>query len=369
MKRHQFLEVSAAAGLTAATALANQPDEIKVLTKLLNGMLGAHNVPSASFAILQASQLYASVAGQRVAGGAKATTETVYQAASCSKMIAALSGVVLANRGKINIDGNLSKTLQTLNIPSVSGAHAVTLRRLFGMTSGANVHGFGGYPHGHRLPSIMQILHGTPPANSPKIKIVNPPGTHYAYSGGGYEIAQIVLAQATSENYPTLAQSLVLAPLAMTRSSYDVPLGANVAYAYNSSGNVYPGNWNVFPEFAAAGLWTTPTDLIHFAQGLIKSYHGHPISLIGQSWAQQMFQNVDGFRYGIGATLVTRSGVVSYNKGGVNVGYRAYLILFPESGQAAAIMTNGDNGQALFTPFYKAVAQAYNWPYFPGIVD
>jgi CubicO group peptidase (beta-lactamase class C family) len=379
MDRRRFLSSGAAvaATLSGPRSAVAQTQPIVELRTLLAGLLQSKNVPSASFAIIDGGRISSGVVGVRAPGAALVTPQTVYQAASDSKMIAAIVGVILAQRRTVDLDGDLTATLRSLNVPlspaAASASQKVTLRRLFGMTAGANVHGFGGYPSGAPLPTLAQILAGTRPANSPRVRIGIAPGSRYAYSGGGFEIARAVLARTSGQGFNALAQQLVLGPLQMQRSSYYQPIAiggiTNVALGHNAAGKTMPGKWHLFPELAAAGLWTTPSDLARFAVALSDSYHGRSNALLSQRWAQQVFTHVDALRYGIGAALVNRSGVVSYVKGGVNVGYRSYLILFPASGQGAAIMANSDNGEALFAPFYRHVVSLYGWPYFPGLVD
>ena len=71
--------------------------------------------------------------------------------------------------------------------------HPVTLRGLLSMTAGIGVPGFLGYELGAPLPTLTQILDGTPPANSPPVTVIAVPGSAYHYSGGGYEIAEALM--------------------------------------------------------------------------------------------------------------------------------------------------------------------------------
>ena len=378
MDRHGFLSGSAALAaslLVEGPALAASPQQSTAeLVTFLKNQCSIHKVPSASFAVLDGGRIYAGCTGMRsIEHVSPATTTTVYEACSNSKMIAAVVGVILAQKGKVDLDGDLTSTLRALNIPAVRGAKPVTLRRLLGMSAGANVYGFGGYPENAALPNLTAILHGTRPASNVPIKIIRPPGTKEAYSGGGYELARAVMERATATPLDQLASQYILKPLGMTRSSYIYPLatgsGADNAFAYNAKEKPYPSGYRRYPELAAAGFWTTPTDFAMFGRALSDSYNGRSGALLSQHFAKQIFTNVDGFSYGIGATVRNRNGIPAYCKSGVNAGFQCYFMLFPAQGQAASIMTNSDNGSLVWAPFYQKVIADFGWPYFPNMAD
>jgi CubicO group peptidase (beta-lactamase class C family) len=382
MKRQHFflggaaLSTSLLAKPKPARAVPDYGLTVQRLEAYLNGLCKTHKVPSASFAILQNGQIYyGSVGVQSLSSRLPVRWTTCYQACSCSKMIAAITGVILAEQGAVKLDGDLTTTLMTLKVPNSSpaGSKPVTLRRLFGMTGGANIHGYGGYPMNVALPTMTEILNGKPPANSPAVKIVKLPGTVEAYSGGGYELARAVMQGATNRTLAQLAQGYIFNKLGMTRSGYLFPpetsSGIDTAFAYSSSEVEYGSQFRRYPEQAAAGLWTTPTDFMKFAKGLSASYNGTPGAIMSQQSAQQVFTNVDGKGYGIGGALTRKYGIVSYGKDGANAGYTCYFILFPAQGKAAAIMTNSDNGYPLFAPFFQWVTPHFGWPYYPGLAD
>jgi CubicO group peptidase (beta-lactamase class C family) len=79
----------------------------------------------------------------------------------------------------------------------------------------------------------------------------------FRYSGGGYAVVQQVIDDVTREPFAEVARRVVFEPLAMGQSSFaqpPEPVPSSPAYA----------DWRRYPEQAAAGLWTTPTDLARF---------------------------------------------------------------------------------------------------------
>ena len=79
----------------------------------------------------------------------------------------------------------------------MSDSRPVTLRGLLSMTAGIGVPGYLGYAPGAPLPNLTQTLDGVPPANSPPVRVEAVPGRRYAYSGGGFEIVQAIIQDAT----------------------------------------------------------------------------------------------------------------------------------------------------------------------------
>jgi CubicO group peptidase (beta-lactamase class C family) len=154
----------------------------------------------------------------------------------------------------------------------------VTLRELLTHSAGVNVHGFAGYEAGAALPTLVQVLNGEKPANNDPIRVDTVPGKTWRYSGGGYEIAQQVVMDVTGIPFPTFMQHVVLKPLGMTHSTYQQPLPpkllAQVALAYRADGTPVTGGPHVYPELAAAALWTTPSDLARYAIGVQQALSG-----------------------------------------------------------------------------------------------
>jgi len=70
----------------------------------------------------------------------------------------------------------------------------------------------------------------------------------------------------------------VLAPCGTARSGFWQPLpasrAADAAQAHDGAGRPVAGGRHVYPELAAAGLWTTPEDLLRFADHIQRAGRG-----------------------------------------------------------------------------------------------
>lgn len=344
-------------------------------------------IPGVSVAFIENGKVkWTRAYGVATAGGTQSTTPaTLFQAASMSKAFAATAVLRLVEQGKLRLDEDVNSRLKAWKVPPspYTAEQKVTLRRLLSHTAGLTVGGFPGYQSGKPVPSITQILDGTPPANTPPIRSFEAPGGSFAYSGGGYVVAQLAIVEAGGKPYPELLQDLVLRPVGMRQSTFAQPLPqalvGHAASGHDRKGAVIPGARNTYPEYAAASLWTTPSDYGLFLISLQDSHAGRPHALLRQSSAQVMMTPVDA-NYGLGLAIGRQGGHPYIQHSGGNEGFQCDAFAFLDgSRQGLVIMTNGDAGGTLTSEIRRAVATAYGWgdqdpatrgsprraPYFP----
>jgi CubicO group peptidase (beta-lactamase class C family) len=378
LDRRSFLAsgVGAATALLAARHPAIAQTSIDALDAMLMQAMANNNVPGVGYAIIDRERVTARSLGVRRAGSSyPVTADTLFQAASLSKTVAAATALVLVERDKLALDTDVDRYLTNwkLAVPPFAEGRPVTMRRLLAMTGGINVPGYWGYRPGLPLPRLIQILDGTLPANSPPVRIIVPPGTEEIYSGGGYEIAQAVIESVSGEAFARVARDAVIMPGGMIRSGFDQPLpserATNVAAGHLSDGAVMAGGGNVFPELAAAGLWSTPGDLATFLIALWASRSGTPRALLTPATMKEMLTPVDGFRYGLGGPVRGAGRDLVFMKRGHNLGFHSYMLIFPETGQGAVIMTNSENGEHLIEPFLRLVSERQGWPPWSALAE
>ncbi|MGH7359503.1 MAG: serine hydrolase domain-containing protein, partial [Candidatus Rokuibacteriota bacterium] len=312
----------------------------------LDDRMRHYKVPGVSVAVIDSFRIaWARGYGVREAGGTDpVTTETLFQAASISKPVAALAALRLVQDGKLELDENVNRRLTSWKVPEngFTAAQPVTLRRLLSHGAGLTVHGFLGYAADKLVPTVVQVLDGQPPANSAAIRVDTVPGGRWRYSGGGYTVMQQLLVDVTGKSFPDLMRTEVLEPLGMRRSTYEQPLPAplagNAASGHRPDGTVVEGKWYTHPEMAAAGLWTTPSDLARYAIEVQLSAAGRSNKVLSRPLAAQMLTRQTG-TYGLGPGLDGHGRDASFSHGGSNQGFRAYFVAFPERGQGAAVMT------------------------------
>ena len=255
-------------GLLSPVVVAGRP--IPLMT--LAARMAELKVPGVSIAVIYNGAIeWAKGYGAAEAGTqTPVTPRTLFQAASVSKPVAALAALRLVEQGRLVLDEDVNAKLKSWKVPEneFTKAEKVTLRRLLSHTAGLTVHGFGGYPADVPVPSLAQVLDGEKPANSAAIRVDIVPGTVWRYSGGGYTVMQQLLIDVTGRAFPDILAELVLKPVGMTDSTYEQPLPearrGGAAAGHTSDGKLLPGRCHTYPEMAAAGLWTTPTDLARF---------------------------------------------------------------------------------------------------------
>jgi CubicO group peptidase (beta-lactamase class C family) len=328
------------------------------------------NVSSVSLAVIDHGEL-----SLVCAFGHDATADTFYQAASMSKLVTAVTALRLVEQGRLDLDRDIEDELHSWHLPAseLTKDHPVTLRGLLSMTGGIGVPGFTGYEPGDILPGLNQILDGAPPAHSPPVRVEYVPGSRYAYSGGGYEIVQALIQDASGQGFAAAADALVLRPAGMGRSLFAQPLPPdlmkNAAMGHHGDGDPLPGGSRLIPELAAGGLWSTPTDLARLLIDLAASYRGEAGHLLTPATAQAMFTRQNGGPYGLDGALGGSGKSLVLMKRGQNVGFQGYLLIFPETGQGIVIMTDSDHGTTLAEALIRRVAAVYRWPALGELAD
>lgn len=351
-------------GLVPGSVIKGRP----VPTATIAARMAELKVPGVSVAVINKGAIeWARGYGVAEAGSERAVTPaTLFQAASISKPVAALGALRLAQQGALSLDEDVNLKLKGWKVPTgaQTAAAPVTMRNLLNHSAGATVHGFRGYAAGESVPTLLQLLDGARPANSDPVRVATTPGDVWKYSGGGFSIAQLVMTSASDQPFAPLMQQTVLAPLGMKHSTFAQPLPpelhAGAATGHDGKGQPLPGKWHTYPEQAAAGLWTTPSDLARFAIELQQASAGTSKKVISQAMATQMLTRVKG-QYGLGIEVDKADALPTFSHGGSNRGFRASLFAFGTTGQGAVIMTNGDAGGALADDIMRSIARAYGW--------
>jgi CubicO group peptidase (beta-lactamase class C family) len=295
------------------------------------------------------------------------TTATLFQAGSISKPVAATAALHLVEAGKLSLDEDVNRKLKSWHVPEneFTREQKVTLRRILSHSAGLTVHGFPGYAVDEPLPTLIEILDGKKPANTAPIRVDLVPGSTERYSGGGYTIMQLLLTDVTGERFPQLLKSTVLEKVGMQHSTYQQALppdwAKNAASGYRPNGEPVQGKWHVYPEMAAAGLWTTASDLAQFTIEIQKSREGRSNRVLSREMTNQMLtRQIDGA--GLGLMLGGTDQAPRFSHGGADEGFQAMLLATLDSGKGAVVMANSDNGISLAQEILLSIAAEYGWP-------
>lgn len=297
------------------------------------------------------------------------TDSTLFQAASISKPVFAMAMLKLVEEGALKLDADVNTQLTSWKVPEneYTATEKVTLKRLLGHVAGTTVHGFEGYVPGDTLPTLLQILNGTAPANSPPVVVDQTPGRTWRYSGGGYCVAAQLMLDAKGGSVPQHMHDLALEPLGMTHSTYEQPLPAdwanNAASGYVPDGSMTQGKWHVYPEISPDGLWTTATDLARFVIDLQKTIAGDSGKVLQRATAMQMVEPFVEPLAAVGLMLNDKNGERYFDHGGWNEGFCGWIVGHVSNGKGAVILINA-NQPDFMGEVVRSVAHAYKWPQF-----
>ena len=196
--------------------------------------------------------------------------DMLFQAGSVSKPMFALTLLRYVDKGLIDLDADISGV-----VPEFVKKGPVTFAALLSHTAGYNLHGFPGYRADHEPLSLEDVLNGK--GVTPKLRRIRPYGKQHMYSGGGITLAQLAFERITGTTLREAFQKEVAEPLGLKRTGFFQPLDeelvSNAAFGFRLAQKEDPAHgYHYYPEHAAAGLWTTPTELVRIGLELSKSY-------------------------------------------------------------------------------------------------
>lgn len=324
--------------------------------------------------------------------------DTIFQAASVSKPIAAIGLLRLVQAGILNLDDKVSAHLKNWDIPLANNTtitNETTLRQLLSHCGGTNrertnrngtsTSGYGGYDSSvSTLPTTEQILNGTSPANSDAVQVVYDPGTSAQYSGAGYTVCEKAMSDADDASFADLMRNRVLEPLNMNDSFFGPEVPANmedqVASAHTGVSGRVSGGRNRYPELAAAGLYSTVLDLVEIIKMMNQGGRsGNGEAFLGTNkegknyvrdeilkHQHEFLVNNDDMGLGFRLVNVGENCQTSwptnfyYHHGGSNRGFKSYLRGYPVQGAGVVVMTNG-NISSFTRDIANAVARVMKW--------
>lgn len=346
-----LLLLACLAPLAPSSAQSTRLDSLDVFVK---AQMAQRNVRGLTLAIIKDGKIVTARAYGVVDDASKApvTTSTLFQAGSISKPVAALGALHLVEKGTLSLDDEVNAKLTSWKVPDnrFTTTEKVTLRRLLSHTAGLTVHGFPGYDVATEVPTVVQVLDGAPPTNTAPIRVDTTPGAIWRYSGGGFTVAQQLMIDVTGQPFPRYMQATVLGPIGMTSSSFEQPLPSGravlTATGYYADGRPVRGRWHLYPEMAAAGLWTTPTDLAKFAIEIQETLAGRGHGVVSQATARQyVTEQKNGYALGVG--LQGTGKTLRFGHGGRDEGFDALLTAGVESGDGVVVMINANDNSPM----------------------
>lgn len=314
---------------------------------LLPLLMARHGVPGVAVVGLEDWRIaWERYAGVREAGGdAPVDADTVFEAASMTKPLAACAALRLAEQGALDLDRPLASYLPEPYLEDEPRHEAITARMVLNHT--------GGFPNWRPKGEALRVLHE--------------PGSAFRYSGEGFLFLQRVIEEVTGEDYESHVQRTLLRPLGMRQSSHvwQERFAGTAAAGHGDGGRVKAGRRLYAEPNAAYTLYCTPRDYAAFVLGLMHPERGGPLGL-GAASLEAMFapsspptggdlierrgsRGSGEVRYGLGWSIEpTASGDRIRHSGSNGTGFRSHVEFDPQKGHGLLVMTNGVRGDRLW---------------------
>lgn len=282
----------------------------------------------------------------------KASKQTRFEMASLSKPVATLFAIDYFQKKKIPLDSLVDVYLPELNLSGVTIRHLLS-------HSALNLHYVNGVPLNKPMPSIFEFLQGNKEYGYEPIKVVNPPGKKFQYSGAGFLVLEAIIERLEGRSVSEVTRSF-LDSLEMEEFSFDQKNTAGIDYAsgYLDDGSLVQGSRKMFPAFAAGAMGTTHA-VAHFLEHLEEAYHEtngsgavtHDAAramLFGEDLGSKKFMNA---LMGLGIFIAQAGENKFMLHQGANDGFRCiFLHCFegPDRGKGLVSICNGDLKGVLF---------------------
>lgn len=283
--------------------------------------------------------------GVKAYGSAEAVDDnTLFQLASISKPMSGLITMRLVEQGKLSLDDNVNAKLRGWALKDTAGRNRddIQVKHLLTHTAGLTVHGFPGYTSSNPIPNVVEILNGALPANTDRVEVAHPVAKQPKYSGAGTTVLQLLLQQVTGKSFQALSDELLINPLELKNSTFSQPLSTSkiklAAQGFSRSLQASKQPYHIYPEQAAAGLWSSAKEFAQVVIEMQKALRDDSSKLISQSSAKRMLQRVGNTDFALGFMF---DGLY-FVHGGWNEGYSSRFIAHHKSGYAMVILTNAN---------------------------
>ncbi|KEK22659.1 serine hydrolase domain-containing protein [Bacillus gaemokensis] len=283
----------------------------------------------------------------------KVNVNSIFNACSISKLLTAMLALKLEGQRILDLDEDVNNSLVSWKVPENEFTHnkKITLRNLLSHQSGIidPPESFDIYNPLQRKPTILQILKGETPYCSVPIEVRYEPESSFHYSDAGFCIIEQLIEDVSGKSFDLLLKELILEPLHMKNSTLELPkqgvTNAHFACGHNKDGNIVDGKYPFYPYSAAAGIWSTPTDLAALVIEVIHSLQGSSKLGLSPKIIKEMISPQGCSKWtGLGVFLDNSGQEIEISSLGWGVGFQCMMVAYPHRGTGAVIMTNSDLG-------------------------
>ena len=290
-------------------------------------------------------------------------TQTLFHACSISKFLTGMLVLKLAEQQYFHLDDHVNNRLVSWKIPSNKYTKEVTLRNLLNHQSGIidPPGSFSELSSMDSAPTMRELLEGNSPYCNTPITVHYEPESRFEYSDAAYCVIQQLIEDVMKKPFSEVVEEQIFKPLQMTNSRYKVDqIDQNIASGHHKNGKVVIGKYPIYPYPAAAGLWTTPSDLAILMIELTNSLKGRSTIGVSAKAAGEIITPSDTIGWaGLGVFLESCEDGVEISSLGWGVGFQCMMVAFPNQESGLVIMTNTDLGVHQLKGLIGEIYQAY----------
>jgi CubicO group peptidase (beta-lactamase class C family) len=352
-------------GLYRAVYFKGQrPEKLRLLDRM-----AFYKVPGLTLAVMDRFQIeWVKTYGYKdIVQYRKLTPETAFQAGDLSQPVSATVAVQLVEEKRLDLNEQLGVYFVETAFagrkfkPSVS--ILMDLASLLNHTSGFYPWNSSGYSRTSAIPDLAQVLRGEEPAQNYNSFRGFDPEAGTRFSDFNYVLLEKYLEDRTGRKLAELAKEKIFERLALNNTFFGLPVSEDIASGHMREGPEVDGIWYKYPEQAARGLWSTPSDYLRFVVELVECARGKKDGLVSPELARQMLSpQAPGSGYGFRLEGEHEKFKI-YMKGKTR-GYRSALLIYPYLSQGVVVMTNSENGGVLIDEVLRGLSAIYDWPDF-----
>ncbi|CAM4287447.1 penicillin-binding protein [Bacillus manliponensis] len=283
----------------------------------------------------------------------KVDKQSIFSSCSISKLVASLIVLKLTRQGNLSLDENINNILTSWKVPpsDFTTRKHVTLRNLLSHQSGFidPAGSFSEYTETLGIPSMIDLLEGKTPYCKKSIQVTYEPESEFHYSDINFCMIQQIIEDVTGQSFEKIVQDLIFDPLHMKNSYFPFHNLKgnynNFACGHDKKGHVINEKYPFYPYAAAAGIWTTPSDLASVVLEIINSLKGKSNLGYSEKLMREMItpQGCSPWT-GLGVFLDNSNDNLEISSFGWGIGFQCMIVFYPHKETGVIIMTNADTG-------------------------
>jgi CubicO group peptidase (beta-lactamase class C family) len=352
-------------GLLRAVYIKGQrPEKLRLIDRMT-----FYKVPGLSLAVMDKFQIeWIKTYGYKdIIKYQKLTPETAFEVGELSQPVSAALIMRLVENQTLKLDEDLGRFYEEIVFPGrkIKPAEKISMSIASLLSHQAGFYPWisSGYPLNSAAPDLTQVLRGEPPADNFFSFRGFDQEAGVRFSDFNYVLLQKYLETKSGQKLEQLAKKEIFDSLGLKNTFFGLPLNNEVALGHLREGEAVEDGFYKYPEGAARGLWSNPSEYLKFVINLLDSARSGKMGLISVSLARKML-SPQGSGVGYGFRLEGEHEHFKIYIRGKTRGYRSVLLVYPALGQGVAIMTNSDNGWVLIDEVLRGLSAIYDWPDF-----